>query len=62
MDVKSFKQKIPIDEAKKHDTPFGPILISRNAIAVILSFVGRGPDIAQIMQILTKRSRSFFIT
>ena len=51
-----------MDTSKKHDTPFGEKLASRNAVAVILSFMGRGPESAQLMQILSMRSRGFFIS
>ena len=62
IDLNALNQKIRIDDSKKHDTPFGQRLASRNAVAVILSFMGRGPENAQLMQMLTMRSRCFFIT
>ena len=62
VDLSSIKLKIPMDESKKHDTPFGQNLASRNVVAVILSFLGRGPENAQLMQNLSMRSRCFFIS
>ena len=61
-DLSSIDQKIRMDESKKHETPFGEKIASRNAVAVILSFMGRGPENAQLMQALSMRSRCFFIT
>ena len=44
--ISKLHQKIKLDDSKKHDTPFGNKLTSRNIVAVILSFMGRGPEIA----------------
>ena len=44
VNLSSFKQKVRMDESKKHDTPFGQNLASRNVVAIILSFLGRGPE------------------
>ena len=51
-----------MNKRKRHDTPFGNALASRHAVAVILSFTGRGPEVAQLMQELSKKSRCFYIT
>ena len=57
-----FFEKLTCDDEYKHETPFGSFLVSRIVVANICSFTGRGPEICQMLQVLSKRGRAFIIS
>ena len=57
-----FDHKVPRNEILRHKLPCGKVLMSRTVIATVFSFYARGPITMRMLQVLSKRGRSFAVS